>query len=195
MKTLLFILVLMAPAAQGQTNLPVTQTVTTNETSPVAATNAPPVERLATDILSDKGWFDLKNRTVIYSGNVRVSDPQMKLTCEILTVRVPTNGGRVDTLVAERSVKIEAADQKGKPVHVTCDKALYEYKVSGSATNEIITLTGHVFVESAAFTGTGEPLIWDRVNGTISGANIAMSIPMEKKSPTNAPPANLGNKL
>jgi lipopolysaccharide export system protein LptA len=189
----LFWLILAAApvlALNAQTNLPAPEfSVATNAAVATASTNTPPRERPPIDIIAEHGDFDLKNRIGVYTGNVRVTDPQMKLTCEVLTASVPTNGGRMDSIVAERNVKIDGEDDKGRPVRVVSDKAVYSYKVLNSVTNETITLTGNVFVDSAMFKGTGDPLVWDRINNTIHGENMRMQIQPETKAGTNAPPA------
>jgi lipopolysaccharide transport protein LptA len=194
MKLFRLLLVIAALSVRAQTNPPAENFTTTNQILTAVSTNAP-AKPLETHIFSDTFYADLKKRVGIYSGNVRVTDQEMKLACDVLTVKVSTNGGRADTLIAEGRVKIEAADDKGKPVHISSDKALYEYKVANGATNETITWTGNIFVKSDMFTGSSEQLVWDRINGSISGTNNAQTITTQKKSPTNAPPAKLGTKL
>ncbi|HXE41413.1 MAG TPA: hypothetical protein VN516_00205, partial [Candidatus Baltobacteraceae bacterium] len=49
--------------------------------------------------------FDLNARHAIYSGDVHVTDPQMKLTCEWLIANLPQSG-RVNRIVAETNVVI-----------------------------------------------------------------------------------------
>jgi len=188
----LFWLILAAApvlALNAQTNPPASPfPAATNAVVATASTNTPPRERPPIEIWAEHGDFDLKNRIGVYTGDVRVTDPQMKLTCEVLTATVPTNGSRMDSIVAERNVKIDGEDDKGRPVRVVSDKAVYAYKVVNSVTNETITLTGHVYVNSAMFKGTGDPLIWDRINDTIHGENMRMEIQPEIKAGTNAPP-------
>lgn len=177
-------------AAHAQTNLPVPPLPVMTNTGPaLVATNKPVAERAPTEIFSDTADFDLKNRLGVYRGHVRVIDPQMKLTCDTLTAHVPASGGRPESIVASGNVKVEGADDHGRPVRVTSDKAIYHYKVANSVTNETITLTGNVYVDSAMFKGTGDPIIWDRVNDSIHVENQDMQIQPEiKKIGTNAPP-------
>ena len=194
----LFWLILAAApvlALRAQTNPPAPEISAAKIAALTAtSTNALPRERPPIVIEADHGDFDLKNRIGIYSGNVRVTDPQMKLTCEMLTAIIPTNGNRIDTIVAERNVKIDGEDSKGRRVRVMSDKAVYAYRSSSLVTNETVTLTGNVFVDSAMFKGTGDPLVWDRITDTIHGENMKMQIQPETKPATNAPPTKPDEK-
>lgn len=162
---------------QAQTNAPVAET---NVATPTALTNLSPgpvhstfptptnaVPKPPTEIFSDSGEFDLKTRVAVYLGNVRVVDPQMKLSCEKLTVVVPEEGGRVDHIVAETNVVIDAADNEGNPVRATSQKAVYTYKIESSVTNELIELTGDPYVDSKAAKGYAERIVWDRVQNRV----------------------------
>jgi len=175
----------------AQTN-PAAPDIAAAKTQALAATstNTPPREQSSIVIEAEQGDFDLKNRIGIYSGNVRVTDtnPPMKLTCEVLTATMPTNANRIDNIIAERNVRIEGMDKKGRALHAISDKAVYAYQMANSVTNETITLTGNVFVDSAMFKGTGDPLVWDRINDSIHGKNMKMEI-SEIKLGTNAPAA------
>ena len=114
------------------------------------ATNAvPKLPRPPTQVDSASGFFDGTGHKAIYSGNVRVDDPDMKLTCEWLVVDLPQSGGRVSHIVAETNVVINGTDSKGQPMHATGDKAVYDFQVKDSMTNETITLTGNAKVENA----------------------------------------------
>lgn len=183
--------VVLAGAARAQTNLPVPELpVMTNARPALAATNAPAV-RPPTEIFSDTADFDLKNRIGVYRGHVRVTDPQMQMTCDLLTALVSTNGGRPESIIASGNVKVEGLDDRGRSVRLTCDKAVNLYQATSTATNDTITLTGNVHVDSALFKGTGDPIIWDRVSDTIHVENQDMQIQPEiKKAGTNLPPVN-----
>ena len=183
--------VTLACAARAQTNLPVPALpVMTNARPALAATNAPAV-RPPTEIFSDTADFDLKNRIAVYRGHVRVTDPQMQMTCDLLTALVSTNGGRPESIIVSGNVKVEGLDDRGRAVRLTCDKAVNIYKVANSVTNDTITLTGNVYVDSAMFKGTGDPIVWDRVHDTIHVENQDMQIQPEiKKTGTNVPPVN-----
>jgi lipopolysaccharide transport protein LptA len=144
--------------------------VTTN-----APTPPPTPPRAPTKIDSDSADFDLNGRRAIYNGNVRVDSPQMKLTCAQLTVDLPPEGGRINHIVAETNVVIDATDDKGATNHVTSAKAVYDYNVQGSVTNETITLTGSPQIVNTQGTNTADVIVWDRVNGHVHEINPHMS--------------------
>ncbi len=173
--------------ASAQTNLPLPELSAPTNASPALAATNPPVE-----IFSDAGDFDLKNRSGIYRGHVRVTYALMKMTCDLLTAQVSTNGGRPEIITASGNVKLDGLDPQNRPVHVTCDKAVNIYKTTSTATNDTITLTGNVFMESAMFSGTGDPIIWDRITDSIHGENLQMQGQAPAKtSGTNAPSLKL----
>ena len=144
--------------------------------------------RAETEIYSDSGEVNLTNRIAIHTGHVRVIDPQMRMTCEVLTARLPSEGNKVDYILAETNVVIDAVDNDGKPVHAWGDKALYVYRIEGSVTNETIELSGHARLESDKGSVTGEPIIWDLINKKVTYRNnrVSFAIP-EKTESTNAP--------
>jgi lipopolysaccharide transport protein LptA len=140
-------------------------------TNSPAATNAVP-ERPPTEIFSDSANFDWKGRIAVYIGHVRVVDPQMKLSCGILTAHVPESG-KLDSIVAKDNVVIDAVDDKGKPVHATADKAVYSYAVANSVTNETMTLSGDPppQVEKEGGLLTGDTITWDFMNHSFSATH------------------------
>jgi lipopolysaccharide transport protein LptA len=137
---------------------------------------APPPPRAPTLINSDRADFDLTARQAFYYGNVRVDDPQMKLTCAKMVADLPPTGGHINRIVAETNVVIDSVDEKGQTNHATSDKAVYYYHVQDGVTNETVTLTGHAKVENAQGWLTGEPIIWDRAKNFIHAENQNMII-------------------
>ncbi|HEY5041261.1 MAG TPA: LptA/OstA family protein [Verrucomicrobiae bacterium] len=158
MKLHLFLLLLVGGwTAEAQTNTPATN-------SPSSASTM--------DITSKRWDFDQISRRVVYSGDVRVTDPQERLTCEQLTVTFSTKGTHPENIQAETNVVVDYTDAQGEKYHVTTDKGVYVYSVTDSTTNETITLTGNARVEWGApdpLTGernwmTGEPIYYTRIN-------------------------------
>jgi lipopolysaccharide export system protein LptA len=188
--------VMLVASASGQTNSPSTTTVTTAVT-----TNAPTGTNAASrtiDIASDSGVF--KAHEAVYIGNVRVISAQLNMTCELLTATSSDGGSsRPDHIVAETNVVIDALDSQGKPVHATAKKAIYDYKVTGTVTNDTIELSGNPHIESHIGPSTGDPIIWDRVNNTVHAINPHMviketetpAVPDASKPRTNAPPPSI----
>ena len=138
----------------------------------VTATPNPP--RPPTLINSDNAEFDLTARRAIYHGHVRVDDPQMTLTCALLTADLPQAGGVMKHIVAETNVVIYSVDEKGQTNHATSDKAVYDYTVQDGVTNETVTLTGSAKMENSQGTLTGEPIIWDRTHNRLTATNQKM---------------------
>lgn len=139
-----------------------------------SGTNAVPRSPRTTDIYSDSADFDGIGHAIIYSGHVRVTDPGMKLTCAQLVVDLPQSGGRVNHIVADTNVVIDATDPKGQTIHATGDRAVYDFQATDSVTNEMVTLTGNAEVENAMGWMTGEPIVWDRATGHLSAKNQHM---------------------
>ena len=180
---------------RAQTNAPNTNAVA--EILALVTTNAPAPQpqppRAPTRIDSDSADFDLNGHKAIYRGNVRVDDPQMKLTCEQLTADLPQSGGHIDHLVALTNVVMDSVDDKGQTKHATSDKAVYDYKVTGGVTNETVTLTGNAKVEDAQGWLTGEPIVWDRANNSMHAENQKMQFRQNIATAlvnTNSPTAN-----
>ena len=119
-----------------------------------------------TDIYADSAVFDGNGHTVTYHSNVRVIAPDMKLACALLVADLPPSGGRVSHIVAETNVVMDAKDSKGQPVRATSGKAVYDFQVKDSVTNETVTLTGNPQpqIETAQGTTVADVIIWDRAN-------------------------------
>ena len=130
--------------------------------------------RAPTIINSDRADFDIAARKAFYYDNVRVDDPQMKLTCAKMVADLPPEGGHINRIVAETNVVIDSVDEKGQTNHATSDKAVYFYDVQNGVTNETVTLTGNAKVENAQGWLTGEPIIWDRANNIMHAENQKM---------------------
>ena len=135
---------------------------------------APQPPRAPTIINSDRADFDIAARRAFYYSNVRVDDPQMKLTCEKMVADLPPDGGHINRIVAETNVVIDSVDDKGQTNHATSDRAVYIYNVLNGVTNETVTLTGNAKVENAQGWLTGEPIIWDRANNMMHAENQKM---------------------
>jgi lipopolysaccharide export system protein LptA len=134
-----------------------------------------------TDILSDNGFEGhLKEKTYIYRGNVRVYNPQMTITCELLTIDAPdVVDGKYNHVVAETNVVITWWDEHGTN-HATGDKVVYDYALTNLAklpekqyqTNSIVVLTGHSHLDLGGKKVDGDPILWNRVTDIISTPNM-----------------------
>lgn len=166
---------------------------------------APKFPRQPTRIDSDSADFDMKMnaREVIYRGHVRVTDPQMKLTCARLAADLPPDGGRVNHIVAETNVVIDFTNEKNQTNHVMSDKAVYIYNVKNGVTNETVTFTGNAKIENAQGWLTGEPIVWNRANNSLTATNQKMIYRQNlngapagtnsSRAKTNFPPGTIEN--
>jgi len=158
-----------------------------------AQTNAPetlPLPRRTT-IESVTVTFDPAGHKVIYLGNVRLNDQDMKLTCDWLAADLPQRGEHINNIVAATNVVIDFKNEKAQPMHATSDRAIYFFNVQSGRTNETVTLTGNAKIEEEQGWLTGEPIIWDRTTGFLTASNQMMIFKQTPAllSPTNAAPA------
>ena len=134
--------------------------------------------RSVTTIRSDNGGeWHITEKVYIYRGNVRVDSPQMKLTCELLTIEAPELAdGKFNRAIAETNVVIDWVDNNGTN-HATADKAVYDYVVTNLVklpekqyqTNSGVVLTGKPY-PYANVGGTelkSDPIIWDRIKNVV----------------------------
>ena len=117
---------------------------------------------------------DLKSRTAVYRGNVRVEDPRVNMTCEMLTARMPAAGKRVDSIIAETNVVI-SIPQDGATNMATADRAVYIYTIESGVTNEVLELTGSPMIKSPQANATGTKLVLDITTGVITGEDVHMT--------------------
>jgi lipopolysaccharide transport protein LptA len=173
MKYLCSLLLILAAGVMlnAQTN-PAAPESATPAPALVAPTNAAARVRPPTEIHSTSGEFNLKSNVFVYTENVRVDDPQMKLTCDLLTVAAPKlTQGKFNQAVADGHVVIDWQDEKGQPNHATANRAVYTYSITNTVTNAIVELTGNAIVTNTQITVVGEPIIWNRLDGRISYTN------------------------
>jgi lipopolysaccharide export system protein LptA len=140
----------------------------------VAQTDPPKrakAERGSTSIDSTSMEFQYASREVIYRGNVRVKDPQMDLTCAVLSARFMTNDARLEleSIVAETNVVINAIDWEGRTNYATADKLVYFFSIRDGVTNQTIELTGNPRLTNSALGGglSGTIIFVDLVAGKV----------------------------
>jgi lipopolysaccharide export system protein LptA len=184
----------LAALVRAQTNSSVPDTA-----PPAAAsmgTNAPAGPVRMTEITSDGGgYLDTKSNLVVFRIHVRVNDPRMKLTCELLTgSQAPSKQSKYEHFFAETNVVIDFFDQAGQTNHATADSAEYTYRftnsvlegITNSVTNEIVVLRGNPHLKMAdGSTAESDPLTYDVPAGRLylSGSGKA-AIPVTS---TNGP--------
>jgi hypothetical protein len=140
------------------------------------------------DIHSEHGYFNDPTRQMVYYSHVIVTYPGMKLTCERLTIDVPTVG-QPTNIVAETNVIVHYTDQKGTNL-LTSDKLIYSYHLVNGVTNELVTATGHAKLDNAQLWETGEPFIWDNVAKTLNVTDPKTHFKQTPGGNTNGSPLN-----
>ena len=80
----------------------------------------------------------------LFRGHVRIEHPQIKETCQELTMlSLPELGKAGRMVIAEPAVVFDIVDDQGRTFHGTGDKAVYTHRVTPALTNDIMELTGH----------------------------------------------------
>ena len=161
----------------------------TNTPASNARTQHPP-----TEIDSDAADFDLNAHQAVYRGHVKVVDPQVKLTCGWMIVNLPAAGGHLNHVVAETNVVVDFSNDKGEKYHVTSAKAVYDYKVVDSVTNETVTFTGNPIAETPDYRIFSEPLVWNRMANRFRFTNMKM-IPLHAVNPGSGTNSSLPSLL
>jgi lipopolysaccharide export system protein LptA len=119
-------------AALG-TNQPVKVKATTNEFAEIFSTE-----------------YLLTPAAALFRGHVRIVHPQIKETCEELTMLSPPELGKTGHMViAEPAVVFDVLDDEGRNFHGTGDKAVYTHRAITTLTNDMMELSGHPAVLEA----------------------------------------------
>ena len=142
-------------------------------------------------IFSHQANLNTVSNLAIYSDNVRVVDPQMDLTCEVMTLRRSTNGS-LESVVAETNVVIVGKQDNSR---ATGEKAVYIVNPD----TETMKLLGNAHWQDDQREAKADSFIFDRKDNTIRAepnawlklprAAINQTGPLATKSiaPTNAP--------
>jgi lipopolysaccharide export system protein LptA len=86
----------------------------------------------------------------LFRGRVRIVHPQIKETCEELTMLTPPELGKAGRLIiAEPAVVFDVVDDQGRNFHGTGEKAVYTHRLTATLTNDIMELTGNPAVLEA----------------------------------------------
>ena len=112
--------------------------------------------------------YRVQTNSALFTGQVRVSHPQMNMTCESVAVDFPRGGGTAERILAERSVEFDLMDDKGQKIHGTGQKALYTYRVTPAGTNDLLELTGNpMLTMTNGSTFQNSVIMLDRANGKL----------------------------
>jgi lipopolysaccharide export system protein LptA len=131
--------------------------------------------------------YTLSQTNGYFRGGVRIVHPQNNWVCGELSFHRPQEGGRVDRMVAQKSVRFESTDDKGQKTSATGDQAVYTYSVTDGVTNEVLKLTGNpaTLVGTNGFTFKNAVIDYDMVR-----KQVIASGPYHIAPPTNAVSSN-----
>lgn len=142
----------------------------------------------ALEIFANSFEYDSPSGFAIYTGNVRVNDPDMTINCELLTVRfaqaakntdgagdaakaggiASVAGGKIDTIVAERKVVIV---NKKDGSRATGTKAVY------TASSDVVELTGDPMLQTEQGKLFADVVILDRAKNKLrANGNVRMEL-------------------
>ena len=148
-------------SAQDSTNAPA---------APPAAANIVTNGEVTIESESLKAVFTNKMLVAVYRGNVRVHHPRWWFRSEVMTTSFPAAGKRIESLVLESNVFIVSLDEKGRTNTARGDRAVYDHKIIGGTTNELMVLIGRpATVDTPDFTMESDRIDGDLRNGTFDG--------------------------
>ncbi|MCX6922101.1 MAG: hypothetical protein NT154_02605 [Verrucomicrobia bacterium] len=88
--------------------------------------------------------YFLTLESALFQGGVRVEHPQMKWTCEEITMLSPPALGKAGrVMIAEPAVAFDLTDDQGRAFHGAGDRAVYTHRITATQTNDIMELTGN----------------------------------------------------
>lgn len=124
-------------------------------------------------IFSDHFQFLYESNLVTYTGNVRVDDPQMELTCDVLNIFLTTNK-TIQRITAENRVVIVNKKDNSR---ATGERAIYIINTN----QEIVELVGHPTWSDGVRTGTADIFIFDRKSNIFRAeTNAVFKLPREQ---------------
>lgn len=148
-------------------------------------------------VIEADGGVTYEANRAVWKNNVRVTDREMDLLCELLTVYFQTNGGRrIETIIAETNVVIVERDS-----WAFGERAVY------TATNDVVTLSsmrGDVLLDSPDGYLMAPLIVFERRTGKLNaptnaimggnaqggmfGSNVfGIGLPGSRTSSTNTP--------
>jgi lipopolysaccharide export system protein LptA len=114
--------------------------------------------------------YTLSTNSASFRGGVVACHPQMEWISETLVVKsTGAQGSRPDSMVAERDVRFDLQNNDGQKVHGTGNKAVYTFGISGTTTNDLLTLTGTpATLVTTNGTALNDRIIYNHATGQLS---------------------------
>ena len=114
--------------------------------------------------------YFLTPESALFRGGVRIEHPQMKWTCEEITMlSLPELGKAGRLVIAEPAVVFDVTDDQGRSFHGTGDKAVYTHRVTATLTNDIMELTGNpAMLEATNLVGRNKLIMLDLANHKVA---------------------------
>jgi lipopolysaccharide export system protein LptA len=128
----------------------------------------------------------------LFRGGVRIEHPQMKWTCDELTLLSPPELGKTGRmLIAEPTVVFDVVDDQGRTFHGTGQRAVCTRRVTATTTNDLMVLTGNPAVlQSTNLLGRNNILTLDLTSHKVQAAGkyfIRGALPAEGTNTTRPP--------
>ncbi len=116
------------------------------------------------EVVSDVFDGKLAEGIAVWRGNVHVNDPQMELTCDYLTAKMPPAGGGLNVIIAETNVVIRLHDKELGLITAKGDKMVY---TAATRLVEISADPGPAIIETPQATMWGPVFILDQDKHTL----------------------------
>jgi lipopolysaccharide export system protein LptA len=111
--------------------------------------------------------YRVDRRQARFVGGVYVTHPQMAWACQELTVNLPAEGARIETILAEQSVTFDLVDELGRKVKGRGERAVYRYSVVSGITNNLLELSGNPVLETTNGTFYSQVIMLDLANNRL----------------------------
>ena len=112
----------------------------------------------------------LTTNAALFRGHVRIEHPQLKETCEVLTMlSLPELGQDGRMIIAEPSVVFDVVDDQGRSFHGTGQKAVLTHSLTTTYTNDVMKLTGQpAMLETTNVVGRNNIITLDLASHTLT---------------------------
>src|SRR5258707_1053945 len=110
----------------------------------------------------------------------------MQWTCRKLSVRLPSGGGQINSIVAEDEVNFDLTDDKGLKIHGAGEKAVYTYAVTATATNDLMELTGNPMLQTTNGIFSNSIIVLDRAHNKLLAPGKYRLVGLANATATNA---------